>query len=188
MKDIALHILDIMQNSTAADAGLIWVNILADRKSGLLEVIIGDNGRGMDKEMLARVTDPFSTTRTTRKVGLGIPLFKASALQSGGNFEIDSEKGIGTRVTARFLINNIDRPPLGDVSGVIADMAAAYPETEIQLMLECESKRFEFSSLKIKDALGNVPLSEYAVVKWMREYIGEAVKEIFGGVLNEIIS
>jgi len=177
-----------MQNSTAADASLIWVRLLADREKRLLEVVIGDNGCGMDNEMLARVTDPFSTTRKTRKVGLGIPLFKASALQSGGNFEIKSQKGLGTTVTARFMIDNIDRPPLGDVSGVIADMAAAYPETEIQLMLEYENKRFEFSSRQIKATLGDVPLSEYAVIKWMREYIGEAIKDIFGGVLNEIIS
>ena len=188
MRDISLHVLDIMQNSTAAKAGLIRVSILTEMDTGILKVVIEDNGCGMDSDLLSRVTDPFSTTRTTRKVGLGIPLFKASAEQSGGSFEITSQQGIGTKVTARFLIDNIDRPPLGDMAGVITDMAAAYPELEIQLLLESKRNRFEFGSRQISRALGEVPLSEFRVIKWLREYIGEGIKEIFGGVLSEINS
>lgn len=188
MKDISLHILDIMQNSVAAEASLIKVSISVDFEAGVLVIIIEDNGFGMDSERLANVTDPFSTSRTTRKVGLGIPLYKESAERCGGSFLITSQKGVGTEVTARYLIEHIDRPPLGDVAGVITDMAAASKAVGIQLLLKCGSRQFVFDSCELSRILGEVPLSEYAVVVWLREYIGEGIKEIFGGVLNEIDS
>ncbi|MEN6315023.1 MAG: ATP-binding protein [Clostridiaceae bacterium] len=188
MRDISLHILDIMQNSTAAKASMIKLNILTKSETGMLEVTIEDNGCGMDSELLARVTDPFSTTRTTRKVGLGIPLFKASAEQSGGRFDITSQKGVGTAVKAVFAIANIDRPPIGDLEGVITDMAAANPEVEIQLRLENGSRQFVFNSREASQALGEVPLSEFTVVQWLRKYIKEGLSDIFGGVLSEIDS
>jgi len=188
LRDISLHILDIMQNSIAAKASLIKVDISAACEAEMLRIVIQDNGCGMDAELLARVTDPFSTTRTTRKVGLGIPLFKASAEQSGGSFNITSQKGVGTIVTVQFAVNNIDRPPLGELAGVITDMASAYAEVEIQLMLDNGREQFVFNSREISQTLGEVPLSEFTVVKWLREYIGEGVNEIFGGVLSEIFS
>ena len=188
MRDLSLHILDIMQNSTAAGAGLIRATFRVKTEIGMLVVTIEDDGSGMDEKLLAVVTDPFTTTRTTRKVGLGIPLFKASAEQSGGSFEIESHRGSGTVVRAEFGVGNIDRPPLGDLAGVIADMAAAWPETDIQLILENGAARFEFSSHEAAGILGEVPLSELAVVRWLREYICDGIKEIFGGVLNEIDS
>jgi hypothetical protein len=186
LRDISLHILDIMQNSTTAGASLVQASLDVKPGPGELEIVIGDNGCGMDGEMLAKVTDPFSTTRTTRKVGLGIPLFKASAEQTGGNFGITSQKGAGTVVTARYKIDHIDRPPLGDLGGVITDMAAAFPEVEIRLLLENGERQFIFSSREIRQVLGEVPLTEITVVKWLRDYIGEGIREIFGGVLNEI--
>lgn len=188
MRDISLHILDIMQNSTAAEASRIKVNILGKPETGMLEITVGDNGRGMDSQMLARVTNPFSTTRKTRKVGLGIPLFKASAEQSGGRFGITSQKGVGTTVTAAFAVGNIDRPPLGDVEGVITDMAVANPAVEIELLLENGGRQFVFNSREASRTLGEVPLSEPAVVRWIKEYIKEGLSDIFGGVLSEINS
>ncbi len=188
MRDISLHILDIMQNSTAANASQITVKVDVMTGTDSLRVVIGDNGCGMEDGLLAKVTSPFSTTRKTRKVGLGIPLFKASAEQSGGSFEITSQKEVGTVVTAVFTINHIDRPPLGDLSGVIADMAAANPSVEIVLNLNNSEKQFVFNSREVSRILGEVPLTELAVIKWMREYIDEGIHEIFGGVLSEITS
>ncbi len=187
MKEIALHILDIMQNSVAAGAGRIGVSITADDETGMITAVIDDNGCGMDEKMLQRVTDPFTTTRTTRRVGLGIPLLKSSCIMSGGSFGIKSQKGCGTRVTAAFGKDHIDRPVLGDLAGVIADMSASFPEIDIRLELAYGEKRFSYSSADAGRILGEVPLSEPAVVKWLREYIDEGVKDIFGGVLNEII-
>jgi len=187
MRDISLHILDIMQNSTAANAGRITVKVEAIPGEDSLRIEIEDNGCGMDEELLTNVTSPFATTRKTRKVGLGIPLFKASAERSGGSFEIDSAKEIGTVVTAVFRISHIDRPPLGDLSGVIADMAAANPSVEIELSLNNGERQFVYNSREISGILDGVPLTEPAVIKWMREYIDEGIHEIFGGVLSEII-
>lgn len=188
MRDLALHILDIIQNSTAAGAAAIDTEIRADRDTGMLEITIGDDGRGMSEELLTKVTDPFSTTRTTRRVGLGIPLFKASAEQAGGSFRITSQTGTGTVVKSSYKIEHIDRPPLGDVAGVITDIAAAYPEVEIRLVLECGGNRFVFRSGEVRKTLGEVPLAEFEVAQWLRGYIGEGIKEIFGGVLSEIVS
>ena len=188
MRDISLHVLDIMQNSTAAQASRIMVIAAVEAAAGVLKLVIEDNGCGMDSDLLASVTDPFMTTRTTRKVGLGIPLFKASAEQSGGSFTITSQKGVGTMVTAIFSIDHIDRPVLGDLAGVITDMAAANPTVEIILQLENTDTQFIFNSGEVRKALGEVPLSEFEVVRWLREYIGEGLKEIFGGVLSEIVS
>ncbi len=188
MRDISLHVLDIMQNSTAAHASRIRVVAAIEAPAGMLKLVIEDNGCGMDSDLLEAVTDPFMTTRTTRKVGLGIPLFKASAEQAGGSFTITSQKDVGTVVTARFEIDHIDRPVLGDLAGVITDMAAANPSTEIILQLENASRQFVFNSDEVSKTLGEVPISEFEVVKWLREYIGEGLKEIFGGVLSEIVS
>lgn len=188
MRDISLHMLDIMQNSISAKASIIKVIAAVEADTGMLKIVVEDNGCGMDKDLLAVVTDPFTTTRTTRKVGLGIPMFKASAEQSGGSFSITSEKGAGTVVTARFGISNIDRPVLGDLPGVITDMAAANPTVDILLRLENGEKQFIFDTREVKKTLGEVPISEFEVVSWLREYIGEKLNEIFGGVLSEIVS
>lgn len=177
-----------MQNSTAAGASLIRTELRVKPERGLLVVTIEDDGDGMDEELLAVVTDPFTTTRTTRKVGLGIPLFKASAERSGGSFEIRSRRGVGTVVRADFEIAHIDRPPLGDLAGVITDMSAAWPETSIRLFIENGTASFEFDSAEAAKILGDVSLSEYAVVQWLRGYIRDGIKEILGGVLNEIDS
>ncbi len=186
MREIALHILDIMQNSTAAQASMIRVSMAADPEADTLSVTIEDNGCGMDSELLATVTDPFSTTRETRKVGLGIPLLKASCERTSGRFGITSQKGTGTTVTAVYGASHIDRPVLGDLAGVITDMAASWPEADIQLRLQCREKQFGFSSAEAARMLGEVPLSEFSVVKWLKEYINEGINEIFGGVLYEI--
>jgi len=186
LREIALHVLDIMQNSVAAGSSRIEAILTADYDTGTLTVMIGDDGCGMDKEMLEKVTDPFTTTRTTRRVGLGIPLLKASCERSGGSFQISSEKGSGTTVTAVFGIDHIDRPVLGDLAGVVTDMSAAFPSMDITLRLVNGAKQFSYSSSQTMRILGEVPISEPAVVKWLKEYINEGIKDIFGGVLSEI--
>jgi anti-sigma regulatory factor (Ser/Thr protein kinase) len=188
LREIALHILDIMQNSVAAGAGRIGITVTAGGDTGKITAVIDDDGCGMDEKMLRKVTDPFATTRTTRRVGLGIPLLKNSCVMSGGSFDITSQKGNGTKVTAEFGKDHIDRPVLGDLAGVIADMSAAFPAIDIRLELVSGDKRFSYSSAEAERILGEVPLSEPAVVEWLKEYISEGVKYIFGGVLDEIVS
>ncbi len=186
MREIALHILDIMQNSVAAGADRIGTTVSVDEDAGTLEIMIDDDGCGMDEEILKVVTDPFTTSRTTRKVGLGIPLLRSSCERSDGCFSIASQKGFGTKVTAVFGIDHIDRPVLGDLAGVMTDMSVSYPSKDIRLELVNRGKRFSYSSAEAGCLLGEVSLSEPAVVKWLREYIHEGINDIFGGVLSEI--
>ena len=186
LRDLSLHLMDIIQNSLKAGAGCIVTSLQAE--DGKLVMIIEDNGCGMDREMLERVTDPFSTTRTTRKVGLGIPLLKAAADRTSGGLQITSEKGYGTVVKAYFEIRNIDRPPLGDIAQTIAGVILANPETNLKLILRRDNKVFELDTEEIKARLGEVPITEYNVLIWIREYVNEGIIAIFGGVLDEIDS
>ena len=113
MPEIALNVLDIAQNSVRAEASLIQISVDVDEAADTLTITIEDNGCGMTAEQTARVTDPFFTTRTTRKIGLGVPFFKMAAESTGGSFSIQSEPGVGTKVTAVFGLSHIDRMPLG---------------------------------------------------------------------------
>ena len=115
MRELSLHILDIAQNSIKAEAECLRIAVIEDLINDKLTIKIKDDGTGMDADTVKKVVDPFYTTRTTRKVGLGIPLFKLSAEQCGGYFEIKSQLGIGTEITAVFKHSHIDRVPLGNM-------------------------------------------------------------------------
>ena len=112
MNDLSMHILDIIQNSLSAGASIIELDVSEDVLNNLLTVTIKDNGKGMTPEQVAQVTDPFFTSRTTRKVGMGLPLYRQSAEQSGGTLKVESEVGVGTSVIATFGYDHVDRPPM----------------------------------------------------------------------------
>ncbi|MCI2082141.1 MAG: ATP-binding protein [Bacteroidales bacterium] len=155
MNDIAMHILDIVQNSISANATWVEIAIIIDTLKDLLTLRISDNGKGMSPETLKRVTDPFFTSRTTRKVGLGLPLLKESAEQSGGRLDIMSEVGKGTVVTATFGYGNIDRPPLGDVANSYVMLVTMNPCVDIALDYELDGKSFKISTDDLIKALGS---------------------------------
>jgi len=188
MRDLSLHLLDIIQNSISAGADKITVSVYADDDADTLTVMIEDNGSGMDEKLLKQVTDPFITTRSTRKVGLGIPLLKASAQRASGDLTISSVKGEGTTLSAVFKISSIDRLPLGDVAETMVDVITAEPEITFRLKLKSKKDEFIFDSSEVKQKLGDVPITQHEVITWIKEYIDEGVKAIFGGVLNEIDS
>lgn len=181
MKELSLNILDIAQNSIKANASLL--EILLEETNETLKIIITDNGCGMTPEILERVTDPFFTTRTTRKVGMGLPLFKMEAEQTGGNLEISSKSiadypdSHGTKVSALFYKNHIDFTPLGDVISTVITIIQGscgktelvyrhtFPETGLDVKLDTRI---------LKETLGNeVPLSEPEVLQWITEFLKE---------------
>jgi hypothetical protein len=188
MKDISLHLIDIIQNSIAANANKIIIGINASLDADRLKITVSDNGIGMDKEMLSQVTSPFVTTRTTRKVGLGISLLKASAEITGGELEISSEKGKGTILKADFIISSIDRIPLGDVSETMVSAILTDSNIEFDLILESHKEVFEFKTVEIKEKLGEVPITDFEVLAWLKEFINEGIMNTFGGVLDEVHS
>ncbi len=146
MEDLALHILDIAQNSLEAGASEIEIEIREDIEQDRLTIRVQDNGRGMDPETAAKVTDPFFTTRTTRKVGLGLPLMTAACRAAGGALTIDSKPGQGTTITATFRHRHIDRAPLGDIEGSLMALIAGRPDKAILFRHQVEDRVFELDS------------------------------------------
>jgi len=122
MREIALNILDIVMNSIEAEATRVIIMVDDFQKQNILRIRIKDNGRGMDEDLVKRALDPFVTTRTTRPVGMGLSLFRQLARQSGGDLEIKSQPGAGSLVTATFQLNNLNRPPLGDMADSIVNL------------------------------------------------------------------
>ena len=180
MEELSLHLLDLIQNSVKAGASLI--EIIITEKAGLLTIELNDNGCGMSEEFLQRVESPFTTTRTTRKVGLGIPLFKQAALMAGGDFGIISRQGEGTRIKASFEINNIDRAPMGDHAGTILGQVLSTPVTpDYRLLYAVEDASFEFDTREIRRQLEGVPLDAPDVIAWMKDYLEEGIRELNGG-------
>jgi len=179
MKELSLNILDIAQNSITA--GAAEIKILVDERpvQNTLRISIADNGRGMDKDFLARVTDPFTTTRTTRKVGLGIPLFKQAAEMTGGSFSITSEVGVGTTVTADFVYDSIDRMPLGDMPSTISALLGSKPGIDWIYEHRYNENAFTFSSREIIRQVGDVDFSQPEIAEWVAQYISEQLQNLY---------
>ena len=173
MKELSLHLLDIAQNSISAGARHVdlWVVEAGDR----LVLTVADDGRGMAPEFLAAVTDPFTTTRTTRKVGLGLPLLRLAAEQTGGSLEVESRQGMGTTVTAVFHTGHIDCPPLGDTAATVSLLVQGLPQgMELTYTRKREGKSFTFRTEEVRAILGpEVPLSQPAVVQWVKDYLSD---------------
>lgn len=153
MKEIALHILDIAENCIAAEADHVLISVNQEKKSGVLLIEIEDNGRGMSAEQAKMITDPFHTTRTTRRVGLGIPLIKQHAELTGGKLEVSSEEGKGTEVKAYFVMDHPDRQPLGDLEGCWILLAGSNSSIEWELKCETEKGEFSISTSEIRSGL-----------------------------------
>lgn len=178
MREISLHILDIVQNSVVAGATKINVTVCEDIASNKLTVEISDNGCGMTKEFLEKVIDPFTTKRTTRKVGLGIPLFKSAAETTGGSFNIESQVGKGTCVTAVFGYSHIDRQPLGNMAETMLGLFTSYENINFLYKHSVHDKVFEVDTLDIKNVLGDVSFSVPEVYLWLSDFLTEGEKEL----------
>ena len=178
MRDLSMHVLDIAQNSIKAGARLVTVAFVDDG-NGKLTFSVKDDGCGMSPDFLARVTDPFTTSRTTRKVGLGIPMLKQSAEMCGGEFGIESEVGVGTTIFASFDTHNIDCIPLGDICDSLLTLVVLNPN-EPEFLFQAVSPQAEavFDTRQLREVLGGVPLNEPDVIAWMKESIEEEFKPI----------
>jgi hypothetical protein len=181
MREIALHLLDIAENSVAANAKNITLTVCENLQGDRLTASVIDDGKGMSAEMAASVFDPFVTSRTTRKVGLGIPLFKTAAEACNGKLVISSEIGKGTRLDVEFQHSHIDRMPLGDLSSTMLTLFVAYPQIRWLFDYSAISangtteEKFELDTQLIMAELGDMPLTEPAVLAFIREYIESGV-------------
>ena len=179
MRELSLNILDIAQNSITANASLITVEVKENTVEHTLLIGIYDNGKGMSEEQVKSVIDPFFTTRTTRKVGMGIPLFKMAAEQTGGGLEIKSELGVGTEIRATFKTNSVDFTPLGDVASTIQMLITMNIDRDFVYKHTVDGKEFIADTREIKAILGDVPLDTYEVSQWLLEFIKENTEVLY---------
>ena len=179
MRELSLNILDVAQNSIAAGSMLTEIKVIENTAEKTLLIGIYDNGKGMTEEQVKNVQDPFFTTRTTRKVGMGIPLFKMAAEQTGGSFTLTSQVGVGTSVEAVFKTDSIDFTPLGDVAATISAIVCMYEDKDFIYTRKIDGAEFKFMSADIKKILDGVPLSEPSVMNWVEGYISEQTEELF---------
>jgi anti-sigma regulatory factor (Ser/Thr protein kinase) len=178
MKDLSMHIMDIIQNSVRAEASLVELDIRENLKEDQFIIEIKDNGFGMSEEMLAKAIDPFFTTRTTRKVGLGLSLLKQNAEMTGGKMEISSKEGEGTNLKAIFSHQHLDRPALGDIAGTVVLLVAANPEMDFKYRHTIDEQEYVFDTKEIKEVLDGVSVADPNIIQYLKEMINENVKAI----------
>jgi len=184
MKDLSLHVMDIAQNSIAAGASLIHISVKVDHEEDRMSISVEDTGCGMDAAMVEAVVSPFTTSRTTRKVGLGIPMFKAGAESCDGDFELRSKPGEGTYISASYRISHLDRPPLGDMAETMLALVACNPDLDFVYEYVVDGGEYLFDTRMIREMLGQeIPLNFPDITAWIRDYLREGINELNGGVL-----
>ena len=183
LPEISLNILDVAQNSISAGAALTEISVVIDTASDSLTVVIKDNGCGMNEEQLKAVTDPFYTTRKTRKIGLGVPFFKMAAENTGGSFEISSAVGQGTTVKAVFGLSHIDRMPLGDMTFTIHSLITLNSDIDFLYRYSVDGKGFTLDTREFREILGGVPLNSPEVSEYIKSYLDENTNEINGSAV-----
>ena len=175
MKELSLNILDVATNSITAGATTIRLAIAYLLQQNRLTISIEDDGCGMSQEVLSKVCDPFTTSRTTRKVGLGLPLFKQSATSTGGSFDITSTLNVGTKVSAVFCTDNIDCMPMGDLTGTIITLLQYAPKVRWIVSYSVDDDKFDFDTNEVKAILGEVDLDSPEVLSFLTDYIKQNI-------------
>lgn len=182
MKELSLNILDIAENSVRAGAKLIEISVEADSTENTLTITVSDDGCGMSEELLKSVTDPFTTTRSTRRVGLGIPLLKEAAEATGGHLTITSKVGVGTSTTAVFGLDHIDRAPLGDIASTVASLIQCGDGIDFVFRYTVDKRTFTADTREMRAVLDGIPFSEPQVAVWLHGCIEQNINEINGGI------
>jgi signal transduction histidine kinase len=183
MRELSLNVLDIAQNSITAGATLIEIELNIFELQDKFEIVINDNGKGIEEEFLKKITDPFVTTRTTRKVGMGLPLFKFSAEQSGGQFKITSKVGKGTVVKAEYIISSIDRMPLGNIEDTIISLIISSDKTDILFKVKADKGEGYLDTREIRKELDGISLNSIEVIDFIKDYLSENLSYLYGGLV-----
>ncbi len=182
MRELSLNVMDVVQNSVTANATLILITVKESERDDFLHISIEDNGKGMSDEQVKSVIDPFFTTRTTRKVGLGIPLFKMAAEQTGGSFDIKSQLGVGTTLSAHFVKSSVDMTPLGDINSTVKILIQCNPTLDFVFYHSTDLGEFTLDTRELREILGeDVPLDTLDVLEWIDGFLKEQSNIIYGG-------
>ncbi len=178
MRELSLHVLDALENSVEAGATSIELVIEERLKADTLEIVIRDNGRGMSPEFVRQVLNPFVTTRKTRHVGLGLPLFAAAARRCNGDLRVESEAGVGTTISATFQHSHIDRAPVGDMAGSVMAILLSDRPVDIRYRHTVDDRQFELDTAEVRKELGTVPLSHPDVRGWLQSVLTEGLADL----------
>ncbi|MCX7971103.1 MAG: ATP-binding protein [Negativicutes bacterium] len=181
MHELALHILDMVQNCLDAGASEVVLEIVEDQADDVLLIRVSDNGRGMTAEQVAQVRSPFYTSRTTRRVGLGVPLIDMTTAQCGGHLKIESRPGKGTVMEACYRLSHIDRPPLGDMAGTLKTLLIGSQDVDFTYRHTVDGRQFALSSRELQEALAGVPFYDPEVWEWLSGYLRENFCRLYGG-------
>ncbi len=185
MRELSLHVLDLVQNAVEAGASRVELEITEDPDADRLSIMISDNGRGMEDEQKQKVTDPFYTSRTTRRIGLGIPLIQMSTQRCEGSLKIASEPGAGTRIEAVYRYSHWDRPPLGNMVETLKSILVGNPGFDLNYLHRFAKREFRLEAVQIWEALDGVPLTQPEVLQWLQAYLEENFTILYGGVEHE---
>ena len=180
MIELALHILDIAENSLRAGATLVEIEVIEDLARDRLSIMVRDNGHGMSPEELERALDPFYTTKKVRRIGLGLPMLKQAAHNAQGRFSLESEPGRGTVVRAEFRHSHIDRQPLGDIAGVVTMLILGSPGIDFVYRHSKDGREYVLDTRENREGLGQVPLNCMEVLNLIRDNISEGLEELNG--------
>ena len=178
MRELSLHILDVVENGITAGADCIWIEVDEDRKADLLKIVIRDNGRGMPVEKMQNIDDPFITSRTTRRVGLGLSLLSAAAKRCDGTVRVDSQPGKGTEIVTTFRHSHIDRAPLGDMASTVTTLIIGNPGIDFIYFHRIEDKDFSLDTREIRSEMEDLSLSDPVVIHHLTESIRSALKKL----------
>ena len=178
MRELSLHILDIAENSVSAGCSRVQITVIEDTVNDKLSIVIADNGKGMDAETVNRVLDPFVTSRTTRKVGLGLPLLKAAAEGCNGDLTIESEPGVGTKIQVFFQHSHIDRMPLGNLAETFETLLLGSPEVNWVFHYQVDDEIFFMDDLELKKELDGISFTEPVVMRIIRKMIRDGVDSV----------
>lgn len=178
MRELSLHLLDIAENSIAAQATTIQIKIDEDTQADILYMSVRDNGKGMDPGTLARVVDPFVTSRTTRKVGLGIPLLKAAAEACNGFLQVNSTLGEGTLLEVQFQRSHIDRMPMGNLVDTFLTLLIGNPQIHWIFLYCVDQREFEFDDEPIKQELAGISLAEPTVLNYLKRTLEKGIRSL----------
>ena len=181
MRELSLNVMDVAQNSVRAEASLVYITVEESDKDDLLTITISDNGCGMTEEQVKQVIDPFFTTRTTRKVGLGVPLFKMSAEQTGGSFSIESQVGRGTKTQASYVKSHVDMTPLGDINSTVSILIRCNPDIDFVFTRSNDKGSFTLDTRELREVLQGVSLDTPDVIEWIEDFLKEQTENICGG-------
>ena len=178
MLELSMNILDIVENSTRAGAGLIKISVTEDRGKDILRIEIADDGEGMEPDVTEKALDPFYTSKDVRRIGLGLPMLSHAAKATDGKFIIASERGKGTVVTADFGYSHIDRQPLGDMPGTMATIILGNPLVDFVYTHLSDGKSYTLDTREVKNELEDVPIDHPKVIQFIKENIRDGLKEI----------